>query len=215
MRVSNFSLLIPEGKERDSGHVELAHGTVYRIRLMNHCHSRRCDALVTVDGKEIGLFRIERGGNVTLERSADDTGCFTFFRADSDEGKAAGVDTIGTDLRGLIQVTFKPEKVQPPTVLHVDTWQTTPTSYEGCFGSSPAPLKQRCLTSSSLTGQNQNRAAGVTGLTGRSDQTFHTVASLDYDPNEEVRISLRLVCSPAVRPLEPVKKANPVPEPVV
>lgn len=42
MRVGNFSLLIPEGRERDSGHVEMQHNTQYQLRLGNHYHDKPC-----------------------------------------------------------------------------------------------------------------------------------------------------------------------------
>jgi len=108
MRVNSFSLQIPEGREVDSGHVQLPHGTVYRIKLGNHAH-RRCDAVVSVDGKEVGTFRLNSHDSVVLERGAEDTGKFTFFTADSTEGVAAGSSTVSVDNRGLVQVVFKPE----------------------------------------------------------------------------------------------------------
>ncbi len=58
MRVNSFSVMVPEGQERDSGHVELRHNTQYSLRLGNHDSNRHCDAQVSVDGKEIGNFRI-------------------------------------------------------------------------------------------------------------------------------------------------------------
>ncbi len=52
--------------------------------------------------------------------------------------------------------------------------------------------------------------AGGTGLSGRSDQEFHTVQPLDYDKTGFVRINLRLVCeTDEPRPLTPV--STPVP----
>ena len=48
MRVGNFSLMIPEGIERDSGHIVLPHEQVYTLRLGNH-GNRRCDAHVWID----------------------------------------------------------------------------------------------------------------------------------------------------------------------
>lgn len=214
MRVGNFSLMIPEGKERDSGHVELPHGTPYRIKMMNHCYSKRCDALVTVDGKELSLFRINRGDSITLETyPGGDHGRFTFFQADSAEADAAGASGIAKDVRGLIQVTFKPEKEIPKQVQRVNSIRRSAggpcgQSVGGTvpdWGGEPMRL---------CSAAPQNTSAGVTGLTGHSSQTFHEVANLNYDPAEEVTISIRLVCGPAVRPLEAVRKGNPVPEAV-
>src|SRR5437870_2079975 len=101
MRVSNFSVLIPEGRERDSGHVELDHERQYRITLGNHCYDRRCDATVTLDGKEIGCFRVNAGCTVSLERSPHDNGRFTFLLSASEQAAQAGVARIDAPDRGL------------------------------------------------------------------------------------------------------------------
>ena len=55
--------------------------------------------------------------------------------------------------------------------------------------------------------------SGVTGLTGASNQQFHEVAPLDYDPSLEVSIIVRLVCGdvPKVRKLVPVAGATTPP----
>lgn len=202
MRVDNFSLLIPEGRERDSGHVELPHGAVYRLKLGNHCHSRRCDAVVAVDGKEVGCFRLERGATIILERPANDHGKFTFFRSDSEEAAAAGAASIATDVRGLIQVEFKPEK--PPVVRSI----LDAVPIVDCFGS---PKGLAGTPQNQMSFGAEKTCGGITGLTGHSGQSFYTVAPLDYDPDAAVTISIRLICAAAIRPLAPVTRGNPVP----
>lgn len=229
MRVANFSLLIPEGRERDCGHVEMAHGAVYRLRLCNHNHSLRCDAVIMVDGKDMGTYRIERHGEITLERSYYDSGRFTFFKTDSEEGQAAGAGGVGRDDRGLIQVIFKPEKkavrpekkaVRPvrqwrPWCLFDNIWRS-PDIHPHLCSVSPKGLDE--TTARDLYGMEGDReertSAGVTGLTGHSSQGFYTVADLDYDPDGVVTINVRLVCIAAVRPLVAVPRSNPVPAPV-
>lgn len=235
MRVGNFSLLVPEGRECDSGHIELAHGSVYCIKLMNHCYSKRCDALVTVDGREVGFFRLDKGGNLVLERPTNDRGRFTFFRADSQEAQEAGLADVSVNMRGLIQVIFKPEKYYTPPpqkVSQVSSGPSFPVLREaipptqvnptwayggcektcGCFGGEKSPVSKSAeLQSLGCCNRTQE---GITGLTGHSNQNFYTVTNLDYDPNEEVMISVRLKCGLVVRPLESVRKSNPVPEPV-
>ncbi|MBV8097108.1 MAG: hypothetical protein JO110_28465, partial [Acetobacteraceae bacterium] len=101
--------MIPEGRERDSGHVVLSHGQMYTLRLGNHCYRRRCDATVFVDGKEVGCFRLSAGQIWTIERPAHDTGRFTFFRSDSAEAATAGVGAVKQEDRGLVHVVFRPE----------------------------------------------------------------------------------------------------------
>lgn len=242
MRIGNFSVLIPEGREHGSGHVALPHNTQYVIRMGNH-GSPRCDATVEVDGKEVGSFRINGYGNLVLERSVNDTGRFTFFEADSAEGASAGAGEIATDLRGLVRVTFRPEKyVKPiPFVGGVRTirgmcapaprmggsigqsaggWST---QQYGAVSKGPEPTcggfvgafpTNQCDMGGSYSAP-AGAAAGVTGLTGSSNQTFYEVPNLDYDPAGEVIITLRLVeATNAVRPLQAVQRGNPTPAPV-
>ncbi len=185
MRVGNFSLLVPQGQERDSGHVMLQHGTVYTLRLLSHFH-RACDALVKVDGKEVGGFRLEGHGSLTLERSADDTGRFTFYAAESSEGQAVG-GGIAKDQRGLIEVTFKPEK---------DRAAVRRAAREGYLSAFSGDEKTSGGISRSFGLESMPKvgcSAGVTGLTGKSNQEFVAVPNLDYDLNEVVTITLRLV----------------------
>lgn len=215
MRVGNFSVLIPEGIERDSGHVQLPHGTQYCIRIGNH-EWLRCDAEVEVDGKPVGNFRLNQNETVTLERPADDRGRFTFFRVDSEEAQAVGQAEISRDDRGLIRVTFRPERRRqknpamdrsiyarggsccvPPVYGDFGTTET------GCGG--PKGLEEI------------KTSAGITGLTGKSEQTFHSVAGLDHDPERTVVVTLRLIAGPGAatpRKLEPAPRGNPVPLPV-
>jgi len=204
MRVGNFSVQVPEGKERESGHVLLDHNTQYVLRLGNHCYDRRCDAVVTIDGKDIGGYRINPGSSIVLERSSHDTGRFTFFRSDSAEAGQAGAGGVATQDRGLVRVVFKPERRR-------DREEKT----SGVVPSSLNMLRARGMDfpkSSGVSGQNASE--GVTGLTGRSDQQFYEVPNLDYDPLEETVINIRLVAGQGVRELKPVAKSNPVPESV-
>lgn len=207
MRVGNFGLLIPEGRERGTGHVEIRHGTVYTLRLANYWYDRSCDAEVVIDGKPAGAFRIEPGRHLTLERPSHDEGRFTFYEAASDEGKAVG-GAVVEDNRGLIQVRFKPGR---PGV-------------HGAIAKAIQPLGRRSRGGSGMHATFQNTSftpdgvtleclsAGVTGLSGQSDQRFHTVASLEYDPAHETLISVRLVAvKTGPRELTSASLFNPVP----
>ena len=213
MRVANFSLLIPEGRERDSGHVEIAHGKVYTLRLMNHWQERACDAEVVIDGKPVGTFRVDAGRSVTLERPAHDDGRFTFYEATSGEAQAAGAGKVSVGERGLVQVRFRPGKpirshVLEGMVLCSDKG-TRPRGGVGCQ-SAGNDVSLECLSA------EQTVKAGVTGLSGQSGQRFVTVADLDYDPAHETTVTVRLVALPS-GPREltaAVSRANPVPSPV-
>lgn len=225
MRVGLFSVIIPQGKEKDSGHVLVPHGTVYQLHLKNHHNNRRCDAKVTIDGKDVGTFRIAAFGTVPLERPVHDEGRFTFYRADTPEYAAAAGGDVAPDLRGLVTVVFRPEKAPrlraarcslPPDAFDRQGSATYSANREeetsgGIVLPFGEPLAARSITRSA-GGQAQ---AGATGLSGHSDQKFTEVAELDYDPDEEVTINLRLAAYDAgPRPLLAAPKANPVPAPV-
>lgn len=218
MRVGSFSVLVSEGKERDSGHVQMAHGASYGIKLGNH-GSVKCDAEVSVDGKIVGNFRVNAFGYINLERPSHDTGRFTFFKADSAQGEDAGASEITGQDKGLISVTFRPEKnIRPTSYGKHGALRSMEEKTSGGILSNPKPRSRNGNAGgSSCTSHitTQSCSAGVTGLTGKSEQTFYEVGNLDYDRNGETIISLRLVADMCeVRKLTAAPKGNPIPEPV-
>lgn len=214
MRVSNFSLLVVGGREISSGHVLMQHGSQYTLRLGNHGH-RRCDAVVSIDGKDIGTYRICRDRFIVLERSQTDNGRFTFFSVNSAEASDSLAYMIPTDDRGLIQVRFRPEKHQLSSLirrdvvvnLDVPTYDDVRPRDGRCWKNGPAENLSSTIRTKSME-------AGITGLTGASDQQFVTVEDIEWRPEDEVVISVRLVGEArAIRPLQGLQ-ANPVPRPV-
>lgn len=200
MRLGNFSVLVPEGREHGTGHVGLPHNSVYTMRLGNH-GGVDCDAEVEVDGKSIGCFRLPAYQTFALERPADDTGRFTFFRSDSTESQQAGESSIARDNKGLIRVVFKPDRRPQYVMRPMGMFRGFGGDYHG---------EREEKTSGGIKGLgptscNISAAPGITGLTGTSGQQFVTVPNLDYDPSAVVEIVLRLVCEDvgAVRPLQP------------
>lgn len=204
MRIGNFSVLIPQGREHGSGHVGMTHGQVYGIRLGNH-GNLRCDAVVEIDGKDCGTYRIDPHSDWTLERAHHDRGRFTFFKTDSVEASIS-VGILKED-RGLVQVTFKPEKRwEPPKYV------APPSAVRGGGGAAWNAPKGLCGAAGPI-----GAAEGITGLTGHSNQNFVEAHRIDYDPDGTVVITLRLVedsFSQAIRKLEPVPRGNPTPSPV-
>lgn len=227
MRIGNCSVLIPEGRERGSGHVHLNHDTVYTVKLSNHWQDRQCDAEVSIDGKSVGCFRLERGGSVTLERGIGDSGRFTFLKADSADAADAGVDQIGKCDRGLVVVKFhvgrKPEpkpvteKVYVPYPVYPPyppptEWTSPPRRYHWYIGGAGGSVNYASVAPPEVS-------AGITGLTGYSNQEFISCSSIEYDLSEETTINLRLVCDESapkrVRPLvEQCGRSNQVPDAV-
>jgi len=235
MYLNSFSLRINEGREKESGYVELEHGKHYTLNLRND-RPVRCDAQVSIDGKDVGTFRISPNSSIRLERPSNDDRKFTFYKLDSEEGEKSELNRIGKQELGLVQVTFKPE-IQvnsqiPTTWIYTSTW--TPNYHRPSWGSA-ASLNDLSTNSNTdtldytsceyscssrgLIGENSetiSRSAGGTGLSGQSNQSFYNVSHLNYDEQFTTVISVRLVASERrdPRPLQPVVTSNPVPPPV-
>ncbi len=156
-----------------------------------------------MDGKEVGCFRVHAHGSIRIERPANDTGCFTFYRADSAEGEQAGAGSIARDERGLVQAQFRFAKQAPQAVR---TMSMTPKSSYGSEEKTSGGFGMMRGFGGEAKG-----AAGVTGLSGESSQQFVQVSELNYDPALDVNITVRLVADVAVRELKSVERSNPIP----
>jgi hypothetical protein len=185
----------------------------------------RCDVEVRVDGLDQGTYRLDAFGGMTLEcPGAKDKGRFTFFRSSSDAGRAAGADAVSRDDRGLVQATFryeKPRRVRPAkTVVRTTGFRGGASGQSQSYGSRwQSDMTESLRSVGTAHGMDKGVESGVTGLTGHSDQQFRTVSPLDYDPDNVVVVSLRLIASDdqtvGVRPLpgRTPPAANPVPAP--
>lgn len=186
MKLRNFSMKIEGGRERITGYVEMAHNTKYAVILSNDS-PLDCDAVVEIDGKEVGIWRVYSGKSIRIERPVHDTGQFTFYKFDSSEGGKIGL--VRNDKLGLISVLFKPEKIS-------------------------RMLFSDCLDFDDYIDLDDETScsAGGTGLSGRSEQEFIDVQPLDYDKAAFVQIHLRLVCNnDEPRPLRPISTVIPPP----
>lgn len=205
MHFKDYSVVISQGVEIGDGYVKMKHRQQYVISLRNRKNSR-CNALVMVDGKEIGAFRLNGYGHTELERPPNDTGRFTFYRAGSSEAKRAGLGSVSEFELGLIQVTFTPEK-KPG--YQVEYWAET-----------GEPAADAAITGDlGVAGATPRSSynAGGTGLSGHSGQGFVNVAEMNLDYDNAVTISLRLIADDnEIRPLMPTQSKNQtiVPPPV-
>jgi hypothetical protein len=217
MRFGNYSVEVVGGDEDFSGYVGMRHAATYSLRLYNDSNVR-ADAEVRIDGKEVGVFRVEPWSNIVLERPINDKGKFTFFRKSSKEAKDIGANSISKFDTGLVQVTFKPEKHKPVGSI----WDMVgPTKTQPYWPHNPHEPRYEVMCS---TGRHvssgpcgQSVSAGITGLTGKSSQKFINVTELDYDPLGVTIISLRLIeraTNDSPRPLVSYNRGNPVPSPV-
>lgn len=199
MYLNQFSVRVPEGNEISGGYVELRHGQNYTIQLKNDRHLP-CDAILEIDGKSIGTFRLYAGSGIKLERPPHDTGQFTFYKIGTHEARQAQLDEGNPDL-GLIKVQFIPQKHSPPI-----------TTYWGSV--EDVPMASANITYRSATVMSNAKgglSAGGTGLSGYSNQSFTDVGSIERDYSQSTTIYLRLVAKNGdeIRPL--TQYSTPIP----
>lgn len=205
MKFDNYLVRIPEGQEFADGYVALRHGTQYSLSLLllgewYSTKPNRYNAQITIDGIDVGTWRVTSGQMTTIEHGVDDNGKFTFYRADSREAIAVGLDSVNRNQLGLVSVTFIPEK--------------KPSRYGS--GQSISKL----VTRGDINAYDENTTrggftVGGTGLSGRSQQEFDIAENMILDRSKAVTISLRLICDSSrddneSRPL----RGNPVPPPI-
>ena len=190
MYLNRFSLQVEQGREVDNGYVEMRHGTEYALRLRND-RDADADAVVRIDGIEIGTWRIPAHQNILLERPANIDRKFTFYKFGSAEGVQAGLEPNAN--LGLISVDFIPAK---EVQAWAKSWADEVSLYSKGVGSS--------------------RSAGGTGLGSWSSQSFGQAHPIDRDYAQQVTINLRLVAvdKPAIVSLRSAV-SSPVPPPVL
>lgn len=103
MNFRHFELRIT-GKEDQDGYVRLFHGSVYSLSMYNNHYSRRCQAKLLIDGKEIGTFVINPRQSIYLEGPPRSGKRFTLYKYGTLEAKKAQLED--SDNLGLVQVLF-------------------------------------------------------------------------------------------------------------
>jgi len=180
MRLGNFTLQIVGGRELGNGQVELSHGQTYKIRMRNH-FPRRADCELTVDGEQVGCFRLSAHQTMTIDRPADKARLLTFFKLGTAEAAQGGI--VDDENVGLVTAVFYPEIERQPI-------------YRGELVSKGIPM------ASAASGPSLS--AGGTALTGRSNQQFTNVGGIVRDYAHRTTIHLRLVCRDDVPAIEPL-----------
>ena len=218
MFLNNFSVRIIGANEVPGGYVEIPHNTKYKIALSNR-RNVPCDAAVKIDGKSVGVWRIEAFSHIVLERPAHDDGKFTFYAAGTLKAEKAGLASDSPNL-GLVEVTFIPMKVQTYTytthytpdgwVYHYGLGSSAKPAekgiYEGsttvgataAFASGPmasGPMASGPMASSQPVSRTASpgRKSGGTGLSGKSNQNFGVADQMLLDYAQTTIINLRLV----------------------
>lgn len=238
MFLNDFSIVIPQGTE-DNGYVLLPHGKVYTLRLRNR-RSVEADACVEIDGKNLGTWRLDPGESLELERPAEDTGMFTFYRSGTGEAGQVGEASIAREDKGLVKVSFLPDK-RPPSfnkTLSAGGTQSRGVSPDvhlyssqisTNYGSPEMSASAQSEGSSSMNFMHDVQSstldsmtppagaeAGVTGLSGQSSQVFGTVGPLrDPDYSQMTIIQFRLIEGKSdPRELKPATNSTAYPPPI-
>lgn len=110
----------------------LNHGQEYKVGIFNHDTKRRINAIVVIDDKDVGEFRVNTESSIIIDRPVTCSRKFTYLAVNSAEGKITklykhhpsivvyiyreyildidtdGADTGGTGLGETSFQTFKP-----------------------------------------------------------------------------------------------------------
>jgi hypothetical protein len=211
MRVGNFELNILGKHHTSEAYVRMQHGEKYSLEIGNHSGDT-VNLYVKIDGLSVGDFQIGPYKTAVLERPIGSQQRFTFFASGTSEAGTVGEASIDRADKGLVSVEFVPPKPRPVTTLR--TAGRIDPSDEGSLD----PVMRSAV---GLRGQSATRGfgAGVTGMTGHSDQTFGFGQYIDEDRSRAVTITLRLVHDETIaqagpQPLPGRVRGNPVPGPV-
>lgn len=172
MRKGDYGVKVLSGIELASGLVVMKHNNIYSLRISNYNEKLCCNVDITIDGKEIGKFRVDAFSTINIKRPVHEDGQFTFYRHGSAEANLIGLN--GKDVEGEIKVVFYPEiRIED----RVSSLKNSELILEDSFFS------------------------GGTGLTGRSGQQFQDAASIHEDITNAITIKARLVCEDTPRAL--------------
>lgn len=222
MQLGNYGLYIREGNypvPEQTGYVALSHNTQYTIGLNNYSQLR-CDAIVEIDGKHVGTWRLNKNSRIVIERHANEKRLFTFLKRDTQQGDEAGLNKVTKDDMGVVSVLFIPEKK-----VYRKPYNESLQTYGGDYtkGDFSKGVSRGGIGGASV---RKSFSAGGTGLSGESNQNFGIADEIELDHDNAVKISLRLICvdetktEPIIEPLEDVrnmksnKKETTVPLPI-
>jgi hypothetical protein len=168
--------------------IAIPHQTEYSLRLTNNSDTD-CDAVVTIDGRPVGTFRVLQYSQSVIERPASEHRKFLFLKEHSYEAEMAGVRS-GRLANGLVTVIFNPEKRETvwrgPCGLTGPSGPVTFTKSHGQVGNE--------FYSLSTNSADFSTSAGATVLGDHSNQEYNTVRSLNkIDHTRGQTIQFRLV----------------------
>jgi hypothetical protein len=162
--------------------------------------ANRCDAVVSIDGRSVGRFRLKPYGSFNVERPVKINKKFVFLKENSYLAGRSGVNQ-GNSENGIVCVTFYPEL----NTVYED--EAVEMSFDGDFESSKEMLcynkSSRCFGisqqsnfsngSSDFAKFNDDLSNGATALGNKSYQTFrHADKIKDFDHSKIISILFRL-----------------------
>jgi len=238
VELNGFRMTIsPCISEDAEGYVTVEHGQQYAVRLFNRHKegsiAKPCDVEISIDGEPCGIYRLDHGQNILLERPEHSTQRFTAYKKNSIEARQSKIDTNSSEM-GLICAVFKPGTKKRVSAISSNPWiyryvppqepYRPPMPSIVTYGVGNWDTLTNYSNNSSMsytTSENTSRSfskglIGVgTGLSGESNQTFTEVDELDYDENSTT-IYLRLIAEEKnIKPLAPRKVySTKVPRPL-
>lgn len=219
--MSNFSVEVLHSNNKscdvkninNGKYVALPHMTEYKLRLNNNMLCR-CDAYVTIDGDNAGIFRVKPKSSITIERPASVSKKFTFVCEKSDIANGAGV-VVGGENNGLITVKFCPEIVYSLFSSGFASDEFRPGYYGSncrdgyetlesytydnsnmsrCLGSNTINCSMNTSFNGSFSTNHSSYSSGSTVIGKQSDQRFsETRIITDYDDAKTETHHIRLI----------------------
>jgi hypothetical protein len=196
-------------RPENNGYVKMQHGEEYSLFLENNA-TTRCDARITIDGQDMGKFRIGPRASIQIERPQQVDKKFHFYLTGTSKAAQAGI-VAGASDNGHIEVEFLPERSRQAIN---QSYGVTSNGFLGFERERGGKSMIERLKTGNLCYEDEMEMEfgyqeGGTGLEGHSSQMFNTVGALTYDQSRAVKIHLRLVGSasgveplPGRRPLQ-------------
>ena len=87
---------------------KLKHNTPYKVCIVNHHEYLNADATVSINGKDVGTFRVNSDNKIVIERPINVNRKLVFYKAGSIEGEMSASNTPNVSL-GVVEVKVRME----------------------------------------------------------------------------------------------------------
>jgi hypothetical protein len=180
----------------EMGHTyyELPHNTEYKIKMHNRS-SEHVNAVLTIDGDEMGKWRIGPHSDITVERPIHNQRKFTFVEENSWEGNMGGVRSKRSK-NGLVEVCFIPEVGNYSLCndsLNNGSLGAMAQNYNESVSNSVSKSAGMNLSFGAANSMESNYSAGGTVLGNDSSQRFNDASHIIEDTSRAVIKRIRLV----------------------